>query len=108
MGAEGCWRDTRQRHPGLRRIRHRRLLRVVLLPSLRLPQDTGAEDEARPEDGGMPFKGPLDCAWKQVQAGGPLRLWSGFPTYYARIAPHAMVTLIAQDNIKKFWGSVGL
>merc|ERR1712136_400339 len=61
-----------------------------------------------PKTGEMPFKGPLDCAWKQVQAGGPLRLWSGFPTYYARIAPHAMVTLIAQDNIKKFWGSVGL
>lgn len=61
-----------------------------------------------PKTGEMPFKGPLDCAWKQVQAGGPLRLWSGFPTYYVRIAPHAMITLIAQDNIKKFWGSVGL
>lgn len=33
--------------------------------------------------------------------GGPLRFYAGFPTYYVRIAPHAMLTLIAQDFIKK-------
>jgi len=61
-----------------------------------------------PVTGEMPFKGPIDCAMKQVRAGGPLRLWSGFPTYYVRIAPHAMVTLIAQDQIKKMWTGMGL
>jgi solute carrier family 25 oxoglutarate transporter 11 len=61
-----------------------------------------------PVTGQMPFKGPVDCALKQVAAGGPLKLWSGFPTYYVRIAPHAMITLIMQDNVKKMWKSMGL
>lgn len=61
-----------------------------------------------PVTGEMPFKGPIDCAMKQVKLGGPLRLWSGFPTYYVRIAPHAMITLIMQDNVKKLWGTLGL
>merc|ERR1719262_1329238 len=43
-----------------------------------------------PVTGEMPFKGSIDCAMKQVAKGGPLQLWSGFPTYYVRIAPHAM------------------
>ena len=30
-----------------------------------------------------------------------MRFYAGFPTYYVRIAPHAMLTLIAQDFIKK-------
>merc|ERR1719463_300896 len=59
-----------------------------------------------PVTGEMPFKGPIDCAMKQVQKGGITRLWAGFPTYYFRIAPHAMITLIAQDQIKKIWKSV--
>merc|ERR1719333_68716 len=61
-----------------------------------------------PVTGEMPFKGPIDCAMKQVQMGGITRLWTGFPTYYVRIAPHAMITLIAQDNVKQFWGKLGM
>merc|ERR1712186_42140 len=40
-----------------------------------------------PVTGEMPYKGPLDCATKQLKAGGLLRLWAGFPTYYAKMAP---------------------
>merc|ERR1712066_843025 len=61
-----------------------------------------------PKTGKMPFKGPVDCAMQQVRKGGITRLWSGFPTYYVRIAPHAMITLIAQDNVKKLWTSMGI
>jgi solute carrier family 25 oxoglutarate transporter 11 len=61
-----------------------------------------------PVTGEMPFKGPMDCAMKQVQQGGITRLWAGFPTYYFRIAPHAMITLIAQDQVKAMWTSVGM
>jgi solute carrier family 25 oxoglutarate transporter 11 len=61
-----------------------------------------------PVTGEMPFKGALDCAAQQVKAGGITRLWSGFPTFYFRIAPHAMITLIAQDKIKSVWGSLGM
>lgn len=61
-----------------------------------------------PVTGKMPFSGPIDCAMQQVKIGGITRLWSGFPTYYIRIAPHAMITLLAQDKIKKLWSSNGL
>jgi len=61
-----------------------------------------------PVTGELPFKGPVDCAMQQVRAGGITRLWSGFPTYYVRIAPHAMITLIAQDQVKKMWKSMGV
>merc|ERR1712086_935465 len=61
-----------------------------------------------PVTGEMPFKGPVDCAIKQVKMGGILRLWAGFPTYYFRIAPHAMITLFAQDQVKAVWKSMGV
>jgi solute carrier family 25 oxoglutarate transporter 11 len=61
-----------------------------------------------PVTGEVPFKGPIDCAMQQVKKGGITRLWTGFPTYYVRIAPHAMITLIAQDNVKKMWTSMGI
>merc|ERR1719151_500224 len=61
-----------------------------------------------PVTGEMPFKGPIDCAMKIMAEGGPLRFYAGFPTFYVRIAPHAMLTLIAQDFIKKTWSAVGL
>jgi len=61
-----------------------------------------------PVTGEMPFKGSIDCAVQQVRKGGITRLWAGFPTFYFRIAPHAMITLIAQDKVKKAWSSMGL
>jgi len=61
-----------------------------------------------PVTGEMPFKGSIDCAMKQVKMGGIFRLWAGFPTYYVRIAPHAMITLIAQDKVKGLWSSMGM
>jgi len=61
-----------------------------------------------PVTGEMPFKGPIDCAAQQVKKGGITRLWAGFPTYYFRIAPHAMITLIAQDQVKGLWSSIGM
>lgn len=39
-----------------------------------------------------------------MKEGGPLRFYAGFPTFYARIAPHAMFTLIAQDLLKRYIG----
>ena len=51
-------------------------------------------------DGSMPYKGMTDCAMKTVAEHGPLRFYAGFPTYYVRIAPHCMITLVALDYIK--------
>merc|ERR1719230_107808 len=61
-----------------------------------------------PVTGELPYKSALDCAAKTMAEGGPLRFYAGFPTFYVRIAPHAMITLIAQDTIKKGWNAVGL
>ena len=61
-----------------------------------------------PVTGKLPFAGPIDCAVQQVKAGGVTKLWTGFPTYYVRIAPHAMITLVAQDAIKKQWTAMGM
>merc|ERR1712036_143288 len=61
-----------------------------------------------PVTGEMPYKGPLDCAAKQVKAGGLLRLWAGFPTYYAKMAPQVGIALIMQDQIKGMWRAMGV
>merc|ERR1711935_1269397 len=61
-----------------------------------------------PVTGLLPYKSALDCASKIMKEGGPLRFYAGFPTFYVRIAPHAMITLMAQDLIKKQWATMGL
>ena len=48
-------------------------------------------------DGIAPYKGLVDCILKTTSTEGVQRLWVGFPTYYFRIAPHVMITLLTQD-----------
>mmetsp|Transcript_809 Transcript_809/g.3693 ORF Transcript_809/g.3693 Transcript_809/m.3693 type:complete len:296 (+) Transcript_809:139-1026(+) len=59
-------------------------------------------------DGTLPFKGFGDCCAKTMAAGGPLKFYTGFPTYYVRIAPHAMFTLILLDQINSMQKSAGM
>ncbi|GBG65514.1 hypothetical protein CBR_g51109 [Chara braunii] len=59
-------------------------------------------------DGKMPYTGSLDCAVQTFKSGGPLKFYTGFPTYYCRIAPHAMITWILLNQIKKLQEKVGL
>merc|ERR1712048_617108 len=61
-----------------------------------------------PVTGELQYKSSIDCAMKIMAEGGPLRFYAGFPTFYVRIAPHAMLTLIAQDAIKKMWVNMGV
>jgi solute carrier family 25 oxoglutarate transporter 11 len=61
-----------------------------------------------PVTGELPFGSAMDCVMKTMKEGGPLRFYAGFPTFYVRIAPHAMITLIAQDKLKAFWKSQGM
>merc|ERR1712066_623509 len=61
-----------------------------------------------PVTGELQYKSSIDCAMKIMAEGGPLRFYAGFPTFYVRIAPHAMITLMAQDSIKKMWTNMGL
>eukprot|EP00922_Rhytidocystis_sp_ex-Travisia-forbesii_P015947 GHVS01023751.1.p2 GENE.GHVS01023751.1~~GHVS01023751.1.p2 ORF type:complete len:306 (-),score=18.73 GHVS01023751.1:276-1193(-) len=62
---------------------------------------------ADPVTGAMPYKNFGDCVMKVMKREGPLAFYAGYPTYYVRIAPHAMITLIAVEAvntaIKDFW-----
>lgn len=49
--------------------------------------------------GGPVYKSMLDCAIKVVKDEGPLRFYRGFGTYFFRIAPHTIITLIVADNL---------
>lgn len=50
-----------------------------------------------PATGELPYRNILDCAIKTVKRGGIFSLWRGYWTFYARTAPHAMITLLAKD-----------
>jgi solute carrier family 25 (mitochondrial oxoglutarate transporter), member 11 len=53
-------------------------------------------------DGSLQYTSFFDCFRKTVAKDGISGLWIGFfPTYYIRIAPHIMITLIAQDFLTK-------
>ena len=51
-------------------------------------------------DGAMPYKGMIDWAMKTVKKEGPLGFYTGFPTFYFRIAPHVMLSLLFSDVLK--------
>ena len=50
-------------------------------------------------DGNFPYKNIQHCMMTSIKNEGVAGLWVGFPTYYCRIAPHVMITLILQDNL---------
>ena len=49
------------------------------------------------KDGTLPYTGFLDCFAKSIRNEGFGGLWAGLSTYYMRIAPHAMITVLLQD-----------
>ncbi|KAI1814897.1 mitochondrial carrier domain-containing protein [Poronia punctata] len=69
---------------------------------LSLPFDfvkTRLQKQQRGPDGQLPYKSMTDCFAKVTKQEGILRFYRGFGTYYVRIAPHAMVTLIVVDYL---------
>lgn len=69
---------------------------------LSLPFDnikTKLQKMVKRPDGTFPYSGITDCFIKSVKNEGVTKLWVGFPTFYFRIAPHAMFTLLFQDYI---------
>lgn len=49
--------------------------------------------KARP-DGTYPYSGVPDCLRQSIAREGVVGLWIGFPVFYTRVAPHAMITLL--------------
>ncbi|KAG6031991.1 putative mitochondrial 2-oxoglutarate/malate carrier protein [Claviceps citrina] len=60
---------------------------------------TRLQKQSKGPDGTLPYKGMADCFAKVAKQEGILRFYRGFSTYYVRIAPHAMVTLIVADYL---------
>jgi solute carrier family 25 (mitochondrial oxoglutarate transporter), member 11 len=61
-----------------------------------------------PATGKLPYTGAVDCAMKTLREGGPLKFYTGFPTYCVRIAPHATLTLVFLANMPKWQAKIGL
>ncbi|GFR47827.1 hypothetical protein Agub_g9605 [Astrephomene gubernaculifera] len=59
-------------------------------------------------DGTLPYKGPIDCAVQTLKNEGPLKFYTGFPTYCIRIAPHVVFTLVFVDMLPKLQKPLGL
>ena len=55
-------------------------------------------------DGKLPYSGFANCFKITFQREGITGLYSGLPTYYFRVAPHAMITLLASEFLKKQFG----
>ena len=63
---------------------------------------TKIQKQKKLSDGTLPYSSFFDCFKKTVAKDGLSGLWIGFfPTYYIRIAPHIMITLIVQDWLTK-------
>ncbi|KAK1983399.1 mitochondrial 2-oxoglutarate/malate carrier protein [Colletotrichum cereale] len=60
---------------------------------------TRLQKQSKGPDGKLPYKSMADCFAKVTKQEGVLRFYRGFGTYYVRIAPHAMVTLIVADYL---------
>jgi len=57
-------------------------------------------------DGSMPYKNFGDCVAKVARSEGYLAFYQGFPTYYVRIAPHAMITLLTMEVLNTLYARV--
>jgi hypothetical protein len=47
-------------------------------------------------------------AFSIMSTQGPLKFYTGFPTYCVRIAPHVTLTLVFLDALKKAQGNMGM
>lgn len=51
-------------------------------------------------DGKMPYSGFMNCVIKTTAKEGITGFWAGLPTYYFRVGPHAMITLMASEYLR--------
>ena len=52
----------------------------------------------------MPYSSIADCFAKSIAKEGVTGLWAGLPTYYFRVGPHAIITLLAAEQYRKLFG----
>ena len=65
---------------------------------------TKIQKKVKGPDGKYPYSGVPDCFAKSIKNEGFTGLWAGLPTYYFRVGPHAIITLLAAEQFKKLLG----
>lgn len=65
---------------------------------------TKMQKQTKNEKGEYMYKNLRDCISKSIQREGVFGLWTGLPTFYMRVAPHAMFTLLFAEFYKKLFG----
>jgi len=56
--------------------------------------------------GEMPYSGLMDCSLSILRKEGILAFWTGFPAYYGRCAPHAMIILMTIEQVTALYKRV--
>jgi solute carrier family 25 (mitochondrial oxoglutarate transporter), member 11 len=54
-------------------------------------------------DGTFPYKSYMDVFAKTFRREGLFGFWTGFPAFYMYVAPHTLITLVAQDYFHIFF-----
>lgn len=54
-------------------------------------------------DGKLPYKGLIDCFAKTIKSQGIGSLWIGVNTYFFRVAPHAVISLIFNEMVRNMF-----
>jgi len=83
------------------------MLSAIAVAVISLPFDnvkTKMQKQKPLADGTMPYKGMPDCIAKSIAKEGITGFWAGLPTYYFRVGPHAIITLLAAEQFRKLLG----
>jgi len=76
------------------------MLAAINVALITLPFDnikTKIQKQKPLADGSMPYKNFADCFRKSMLKEGAAGFWSGLPTFYFRVGPHAIITLLALE-----------
>lgn len=65
---------------------------------------TKLQKQSKLPDGTYPYSGFFNCIVKTAANEGITGFWAGLPTYYFRVGPHSIITLIAADNLRRILG----
>ncbi len=66
---------------------------------------TKMQKMVRNSNGVYPYNGVFDCFMKSIKREGVIGLWVGYPTFYFRVAPHAMIALLILDFLHINFGN---
>jgi solute carrier family 25 oxoglutarate transporter 11 len=80
------------------------MIAAVATSTVSLPFDnikTKLQKMKRLPDGTFQYKGFIDCALKTIANEGVLGFWAGLPTYYFRVGPHSIITLLTAEFYRK-------